>query len=152
VNVPKLTCSGRTLEVEFETPLKVVRLFREIRYLLFFYCIIVQAASVSKTIHVKICRIIPRVFLYGVKYFYSNRMTYIKMFNEVFRIFLLKKLNSEEFENFLYLNFVRVTLIPMPRARRLFIYFFSAVNRCIMVEELHYGSYAKESKFLSDSR
>jgi len=30
--------------------------------------------------------------------------------------------------------------------------FLSAVNRCIMVEELHYRSYVKESKLLSDSR
>jgi len=79
-------------------------------------------------------------------------MTYIKTFHEVLRIFLLKKLKSEEFKNFLYLNFVRVTLIPMPRARRLFIYLSSAVNRCIMVEELHCRSYVKESKLLSDSR
>lgn len=34
----------------------------------------------------------------------------------------------------------------------LFIYFLSAANRCIMVEELHYRSYVKESKLLSDER
>ena len=46
MNVSKLACPGRTLEIEFEIPLKILRFFREIRHLLFFYCIIVQAASV----------------------------------------------------------------------------------------------------------
>jgi hypothetical protein len=36
VIVSKLTCPGRTLEMEFEIPLKIVRFLREIRCLLFF--------------------------------------------------------------------------------------------------------------------
>jgi hypothetical protein len=99
----------------------------------------------------------PPVFLYDLKYFYCNRITYYNVSqNEVLRIFLLNKLKSEEFRNFLYLDFVWVTLVPMPRSRRLFFFilffFFGALNSCIMVEELHYRSYLKESKLLSDRR
>jgi len=37
-----------------------------------------------------------------------------------------------------------VALIPMPRSR---LFFLSAVNRCIMVQEFHYRSYVKERNF-----
>jgi len=46
VNVSILTCPGRTLEMEFAIPLKIVRFLRDIRCLLFFCCIIIHAASV----------------------------------------------------------------------------------------------------------